>query len=186
MFIRMSHRSLALKSSTVMYRRYCLTARCSGLNLMFSWQLLNLREATALAYAQGQTWTTALEFSVKSRIQDVAVSSWNEISSIWMKLCLTLICLPACLTVGWMDVLGKDWLPRKHQDNMVTFFGLESNTKLWIISWVLFKIWHDIMTLCEISAILIVDFKRKRVFFQFLVTLLSNVIDPRLRVCISH
>lgn len=125
----MSHRSLALKSSTVMYRRYCLTARCSGPNLMFSWQLLNLCEATALAYPRGQIWTTAPEFFRKeshSRFKMLQVSSRNEISGVWTNWCLSLIYLPPSLTIRWMDDL---LITRKHQGN---------NTGLWILTLIYF------------------------------------------------
>lgn len=55
-------------------------------------------------------------FRAESHIQDVSVSSWKEISSIH---CLTLICLPTVLTIGWIDCLRKWWLPRSHQEYMV-------------------------------------------------------------------
>lgn len=121
----MSHRFLALKSCTVMYRHYCLTARCSGLNLMFSWQLLNLRKATALAYPQGQMCTTAPEFSMQSHIQDVlcrdAVLSWNEIFE-WNYAQPWSSAYNCDNTMdGWIDgwmagLIRNDGLQRKHQE----------------------------------------------------------------------
>lgn len=49
-------------------------------------------------------------YHTQSHIQDVSVSSCNEISSIR---CLTLICFPTALTIGWIDCLGKGPITKK-------------------------------------------------------------------------
>lgn len=77
-------------------------------------------------------------FHTGSHFQDVSVSSWNKISSIQ---CLTLICLPTDLTIGWTEYLEREPLPRNHQEYVSLFWGILDCIKVFFKC--VFKILHD-------------------------------------------
>lgn len=84
-------------------------------------------------------------FHTDSHIQDVSVSSWNEISSIQ---CLTLIWLPRALTIGWIDCLRKWWLPRTHQEYVVWSRSVKLYLEIWDCNKEFLKKLDYMKTLC--------------------------------------